>query len=53
MRLRWFIQGFLDGFTPGWRGNARRPSAPEYLFAQDEDHEPSDALRGGKEPLNS
>jgi hypothetical protein len=54
MRLRWFFLAFLDGFTPGWWGNARRPGAPEYLFAQEEvsEDEPDDALRGGKQPLN-
>jgi hypothetical protein len=39
MRLRWFIQALLEGFTPGFWGKARRPGAPEYLFAQDDDED--------------
>jgi hypothetical protein len=51
MQLPAFVQAFLEGFTPGWLGgHARRPSAPDYFFAQDEedDAEPGDALRGGE-----
>jgi hypothetical protein len=54
MRLWLFFQAFLDGFTPGgFFVQARRPGAPEYLFRQEDDAEPDDALRGGEQPLNS
>lgn len=36
MSLSTFLQGFLDGFTPGWPRARRRPGAPDYMFAQDE-----------------
>jgi hypothetical protein len=36
MRLRWLIEAFLEGFTPGWWGKPQRPGVPEYLFAQDD-----------------
>jgi hypothetical protein len=39
MSFSTFVRGFLDGFTLGWPGERRRPGAPEYLFAQDEDSE--------------
>jgi hypothetical protein len=48
-----FFLAFLDGFTPGgFFIQARRPSAPKYLFRQEDDAEPDDALRG-EQPLNS
>jgi hypothetical protein len=40
MQLPVFAQAFLDGFSlSGLFGPARRPGAPEYLFAQSDQEE--------------
>jgi hypothetical protein len=33
MSLASFVREFLDGFTPGWSRDRRRPDAPDYLFS--------------------
>jgi hypothetical protein len=54
MRLPAIVLAFLDGFALGGIFPARRPSAPDSFFHQDEDeNDGDDALRGGEQPLNS
>jgi hypothetical protein len=49
MRLPAFVLAFLDGFAVGGIFPARRPSAPDYYFAQDEDEDDGDDVRSDRE----
>jgi hypothetical protein len=55
MRLPPPARAFLDGFALGGIFPSRRPSVPDYFFAQEDDEDdakPDEALRGGEQPLN-